>query len=471
MGRGEVVGPNMELTARALISVIAIGLALGGCDRDAVLSSERRLVIADEMEEVLLDELQTWYPLVVDTLYGGFLSRFTYDWKPEEPQDKMIVTQARHVWTSSRAALRYPDDPRYAVAAEHGYRFLRDVMWDSLHGGFYNLVQRDGTPVAESDGHLVKQAYGNAFGIYALAAYYDATHDQDALELARNAFAWLEAHSHDPAFGGYYQFMTRDGTAYSGPYENVPPKDQNSSIHLLEAFTELYRVWPDPLLEERLREMLLLVSDTMTSDRGYLRLFFDKHWTPVSYRDSSSAVREAHYHLDHVSFGHDVETAYLMLEAEEALAGETSAETETIARTMVDHALAHGWDRKFGGFYDRGYYLDDERPAIILGTKNWWAQAEALNTLSLMSDRFPEAGYLRRFVHEWMYVQENLIDHERGGWYESGLREDPDAERGLKAHIWKGNYHTARSLMNCIDRLRAVPVATNHLAHFRHPPP
>ncbi|MEX1054843.1 MAG: AGE family epimerase/isomerase, partial [Rhodothermales bacterium] len=244
----------MELTPRALISVIAIGIVAIGCDRDAVLSTERRQVIAGEMEEVLLDELHAWYPLVVDTLHGGYLSRFTYDWKPEEAQDKMIVTQARHVWTASKAAVRYLDDPRYAVAAEHGYRFLRDVMWDSLHGGFYNLVQRDGTPIPDADGRLMKQAYGNAFGIYALAAYYGATHEAEALNLARSAFNWLEEHSHDPVSGGYYQFMGQNGTSYSGGYGSVPPKDQNSSIHLLEAFTELYTVWPDPLLKERLQE-------------------------------------------------------------------------------------------------------------------------------------------------------------------------------------------------------------------------
>ena len=461
-----------QLTALFLISVIATAFA--ACDREAAVGPERRQALADEMEEVLLDELHSWYPRAVDTLHGGFLSRFTYNWTPEDPQDKMIVTQARHVWTTSKAAQRYPNDPRYASAAEHGCHVLRDVMWDEVHGGFFNLVTRDGTPIPDENGRLMKLAYGNAFGIFAVAAYHGATQDTSALNLAKRAFQWLEEHSHDPSYGGYYQFMEENGIPFSGGYgaradgrAATPPKDQNSSIHLLEAFTELYAVWPDPLVRQRLEEMFELIRDTMVSETGYLRLFFDKHWTPISFRDSSAAVREANYQLDHVSFGHDVETAYLLLEAEHALLGENTAQTETMARRMVDHALRYGWDKKYGGFYDRGYYFHNERPEIILETKNWWTQVEALNTLSMMGLRYPDQGYNRRMVHQWLYVKENLIDSRFGGLYETGLREDPEAEEGLKGHIWKGNYHTVRSLMNTIDRLRgmsdeAMEIARTH---------
>ena len=121
------------------------------------------------------DLLDIYYPRSLDTVYGGFLSTFTYDFKPTGSQEKMIVTQSRHTWTNSKAALRYPEKLYYRRDATAGYHFLADVMWDKQYGGFYTLVTRKGEipPGDPAD----KDAYGNAFGMYALAAYYQLTRD------------------------------------------------------------------------------------------------------------------------------------------------------------------------------------------------------------------------------------------------------------------------------------------------------
>ncbi len=406
------------------------------------------------------DVLAPWYPRSVDSTQGGFLSRFDYRWNPVGDQQKMIVTQARHVWTNAQAARLFPDaaDAHLAMAA-HGAAFLRGALWDDVHGGFFWLVARDGTPLPEADGQLVKQAYGNAFGIYALAAYHAASGDTAALHLAQDAFRWLDAHAHDPARGGYFNYLLRDGTPLTGGYAGTPPKDQNSSIHLLEAFTELYHVWPDQLLRERLSEMLTLVRDTITVAPGTLTLFSTADWQPISYRDSTADVREAHRYFDHVSFGHDVETAYLMLEAAEAL-GLDPAPTLRAGKTMVDHALKTGWDDAVGGFYEAGYYLRGDTALTVLdSTKNWWAQAEGLNTLYLMGQLFPDdpARYHDRFLQLWAYTQAYLVDHQYGGWYAGGLDMQPELRTADKGHIWKASYHDARALMNLVRHLREAP--------------
>ncbi len=417
-----------------------------------------RVPIADEMGTFLKDQmLRKWYPLVVDSLHGGYLSDFNYRWEPDGPQNKMIVTQARHIWTASRAAEFTEEESGYVPIAAHGATFLREVMWDEQYGGFYNLVTREGVLLSQDEREIIKRAYGNAFAIYGLAAYYRVSGNEQALQLAKDAFLWLEEHSHDPEYWGYFQFMTRDGTPFTSGYQGTPPKDQNSSIHLLEAFTELYQVWEDDLLRERLQEMLLLIRDTMVHPRGYLQLFFRRDLTPVSYRDSSAAVREEHYNLDHVSFGHDVETAYLMLEASHVLGLENDSTTLRIAKKMVDHSLRNGWHESVGGFYDMGYYLPgDDILTIIEATKNWWAQAEGLNSLLLMADLFPEdpMRYFDKFQTQWNYVNQFLLDHEYGGWYAGGIDKQPEIKRAGKSHIWKGAYHTVRSLVNCIQRLR-----------------
>jgi len=143
------------------------------------------------MEKSIKTELlNKWYPQSVDSIYGGFLSTYTYDFKPTGSQDKFIVTQARHTWTTAKAAELYPDIPYYIKCSKNGYHFLRDVMWDKTYGGFYNLVDRQGKK--KSDPKVPKDAYGNSFAIYALAAYYKASADTGALNLAKNAFLWLE---------------------------------------------------------------------------------------------------------------------------------------------------------------------------------------------------------------------------------------------------------------------------------------
>lgn len=401
-----------------------------------------------------------WYPRTVDTQFGGFLSDFDAEWKPDGPQNKMIVSQARQVWASSKAFSRYPLKTGYLDMARSGFEFLQFKMWDSVYGGFYNLVTRSGVPVPQGGTKdYQKQAYGNAFGIYGLSAYFAVSQDSQALELAQRCFLWLEAHSHDPRYGGYFQFITREGNSLTDGYAGTPAKDQNSSIHLLEAFTELYHVWPDSLLGARLQEMVVIIRDTLVGEKGYLTLFSHQDWTPLSYRDSALEVRQAHYYLDEVSFGHDIETAYLLREAEEALGHGITAKTENITKKMADHALEFGFDNDHGGLYDAGYYETKEGPlTLIKDTKNWWAQAEALNTLLIFAQEYPQDThqYFPLFLKQWQYIDQYLIDHQHGGWYNYGLDKSPENFSRPKAHIWKSPYHTARALMNVSNRLDSM---------------
>jgi mannobiose 2-epimerase len=406
-------------------------------------------------KEELMDK---YYPRNIDTLYGGYLSTFSYDFQPVGTQDKMIVTQARHTWSTAKAFLFYHDSA-YLAMSKHGFYFLRDKMWDKEYGGFFNLVQRDGTPKI-----LIKQVYGNAFAIYALAAYYGSSHDPEALELAKKAFGWLEKHSHDPKYKGYYQYLQQDGTPMMRTADlpntsDVGYKDQNSSIHILEALTELYIVWPDPLVKARLQEMLLLIRDKIVTPKGYLQLNFTREWKPVTYRDSSDEVIKATRFIDHVSFGHDVETAFLMLEASEALGNKHDEKTMAVGKRMVDHALRNGWDNELGGFYDEGYYYKSRKGMTIINdSKNWWSQAEGLNTLLLLSQEYPQdpLHYYDHFLLLWKYVQTYLIDHEHGDWYQEGIDKEPQQKTALKAQIWKGTYHNFRALTNCINRLMSL---------------
>ena len=418
-----------------------------------------RKALADTLETLLLQNLlHPWYPAAIDSVHGGYLSTFDSAFTPVGEQNKMIVSQGRHLWNNSKAALHFPSDRPYKAYGRHGFEFLRDKMWDARYGGFFTFVDRMGNPQAEGS----KTAYGNSFAIYGLSAYFLASGDTAALDLAKKAFLWLETHSHDSVDLGYFQHLSRQGErlkrqATTPSTSDLGYKDQNSSIHLLEAFTELYLAWPDPLVKSRLDEMLFLIRDKIVNDKGNLVLFFQPDWTPVSFADSSREGILRHHNLDHLSFGHDIETAYLLMEASHVSGWENDSITWARAKQMTDQCLVYGWDDTVGGFYDEGYnFRDAPGTTIIRDTKTWWAQAEALNTLLIMADLYPDdpLHYYDKFLKQWSYIDRYLIDHKNGDWYDSGLDKNPAAKNRNKGHIWKAVYHQYRSLENCVVRLR-----------------
>lgn len=421
--------------------------------------------LCESMCHHLVDDLlKRWYPLVLDTAFGGYLTNLTYDWQIPTAQDKMLVSQARHIWTTSEAASFLPNGETYSAYARHGLAFLQEHMWDSKYGGFFQIRNRRGGYSECRGWRQEKRTYGNAFAILALARFYRLTEDPSALNLAKDAFHWLEAHAFDPTYGGYFQFLTREGLVIdnSSHYQTEADdkhecgyKDLNSSIHLLEAYTELYRVWKDRFLKVQLTSLLGLIRDTMGTDQGFLRLFFTQDWTPLSFRDAPTRTRMLNYALDHVSFGHDCQTSFLLLEASHALGLESDARTLLTAQRLLEHSIVNGWDQRCGGFFDGGYYQKDSAHcAIVRTTKTWWSQADALNALLLFSHIFPsDRCYRELFEKQWEYIEAFLIDHRFGDWFEGGLDREPDNITAPKSHMWKCTYHTSRVLMNCIALL------------------
>jgi mannobiose 2-epimerase len=150
-----------------------------------------------------------------------------------------------------------------------------------------------------------------------------------------------------------------------------------------------------------------------------------------------------------------------MLEASHALGLKNDATTMAIGKKMVDHALKNGWDNALGGFYDEGYYFKGrDTLTILLDSKNWWAQAEGMNTLLLMADHFPNdpMHYFEKFKQLWNYIQTYVIDHQYGDWYAGGLDKEPGKKTALKGQIWKATYHQFRALSNCVKRLQTTGV-------------
>jgi mannobiose 2-epimerase len=422
----------------------------GGRAGHAAPTKETYLKLAAEAEGMLRrDVLGVWFPRTVDGERGGFHSNFTREWRPAPSDGKFSVFQGRQTWVAAQVAMRRPDlRGEFLPIARHGLDYLHDVMWDREAGGFYWGLDDAGrvTPRFTDGKHL----YGMSFCLYAAAAVYKATRDPKALALARRAFRWMDAHAHDARRGGYFEWLTRagrvvEGTEGQGRIEAIPVsgfplgyKSMNTHLHLLESFTELYGVWKDETLRRRLEELLSVVRDRVSVEPGTMSLYFTNDWRALP---------------GHDSYGHDVEAAYLMLEAAEALGRKEEAATERMAKLLVDHALAYGWDETYGGFYREGTAAGEAEDT----RKEWWVQVEGLNTLLLMHERYGRESdvYFKAFQRQWEFIRDRQVDQEFRGLYDT-VERDGTPTNTPKARIWKAAYHDGRALLNVTERLRRL---------------
>ena len=413
-------------------------------------------VPVSEIEMQLHNLLNNYYPRIIDTINGGYWTNLENDWTLSENQNKMLVTQARGLWTAARAAELFPDNPVFRKAADHGFRFLTAQMWDTVNGGFFQHYYIDS---AQKTDATFKLTYGNAFALYGLSQYARINKDPEAIDWVRKSFDWLEKELHDSVYRGYYNIFVPanvnvdyDKAVNKAGWGQDNWKDQNTSIHLMEAFTVAYQVLQEEPIKARLIEMLELVRDSMTNDDGTLDLYFTKTWQPISHRDSSREYIIRNPALDHISFGHNIETAYLLADASQALYGEPDSLTLTIAKKLLDHTLSHGFDRDNTGLFDKGYNFSGDEVEVIDSTKVWWAQAEAWHALALFSVFYPEEqAYPEAFKNMWTYITNSIVDPENGGWYNSGTDRNPETINNRKAHAWKGCYHDGRALMQVYD--------------------
>jgi mannobiose 2-epimerase len=391
-----------------MLSLLVAGLFLGAA---ATIPDPKDLDKA-----LWTDLVDRWFPACVDPK-GGFRQNFDKDFVSQDDGARGLVFQSRMIWVCATLA---GQNPKFKAYAHHGVQFLKDHM----DGGLTWSLDKEGQPTATE-----RHAYGISFAIYGLAATARHLKDKEALELANRAFRFLEEHHHDAQNGGYYEATDAQGnpklTGVGGDSIGTPygQKSQNTHLHLLEAFTELYRAGHDPLVKKRLAETLGLFTKQLFAEPGHLTLFVQPDWTPVSHE---------------TSFGHDVEAAHLMLDAADAL-GDHDPLILKRARQLIDNALKNGWDHEHGGIY----YTDKDKSKI------WWAEAEALLGFATLWTRTHEPRYSQALADEWAFIKAHQIDPEHGGWY-----EDADKRDMPKGHAWKAAYHDGRALLFTARLLR-----------------
>jgi mannobiose 2-epimerase len=397
-----------------------------------------RRSIEDELRGNILP---FWRDRSVDHARGGFIAEMANDGTVRADAPKGLILNARLLWTFS-ALHRQLGDERDLELARRAYRYLEDHFRDREHGGYFWRVEPAGRPLDRD-----KKIYGQAFAIYALSEYHLATGENEALDAARGLFALIERNAHDARNGGYLEARAADWSPTAelrlGDGEPIAAKSMNTHLHLLEAYTNLYRAWPNEAVATRLRELIGLFTTHVIGpgpgpEAGHLRHFFDERWNVLS---------------DSYTYGHDIEAVWLLSEAATALGDEelersVRERAVAIARTVLTEGLGA----------EGGLAYEGRGGAVIAPYHDWWCQAEAVVGFWQAFELTGEGAFAGASGRVWEFISRHIVDEDNGDWFWR-VRADGTVDRSLpKVSEWKAPYHNTRM---CLEMLRRLDYRTD----------
>lgn len=377
-----------------------------------------------------------WLDYAQDNAQGGFVGEVSASNQITASASKGVVMNTRILWFFSEAA-HFAGNDEYRLAADRAFEYLQAHFLDRENGGYFWSLNADGSVLDDK-----KQVYAQGFAIYALAAYYELTHKPQALEAAMACFELIETHCVDRQQQGYWEAYTRSW----GEIDDIRlsekdldyPKTMNTHLHVLEAYTKLYQVHKNEAVRQALSYGIDLF-DTYMIDRthNHLRMFMDNDWV-----DHSPAL----------TFGHDIECAWLLYKALQSLGDSEKTEKLlpdiiALAKTCQTQALD-----KYGAVIDG----IDKSSGAVHAERVWWVQAEALVGFLFAWKLSGDNSLYTTAAGVWRVIQDQIIDHEGGEWFWNSKLDQGDVTRGYKAGFWKGPYHNGRAMIEAAKLLREV---------------
>jgi mannobiose 2-epimerase len=359
------------------------------------------------------------------------------DLEPVKDADRSLVHNGRMLWTFS-AAYRIYRDPAYLAAAEHSLAYLKEFFVDKEYGGEYWGVDARGKPRDDN-----KVLYGMAFTIYGGSELTIASGKPEGLELARGIWEQCEAHGRDKVYDGYWEGLNRDWSKkleYFNGQKIHGEKVLNSHLHLIEAYTNFMRAEQSPASKARVEALINIMADKLLDRNTYhFKPYMSAGWQPTDTL---------------ISYGHDIEASWLLVEAAEAYGDTALIEKAKPIAVRIARSAGEGIDKKFGGMY----YEADETGILECG-KSWWTQAEAVNGFFNAWQISGEEGCLKQTADMVEYIR-NYVSDRSGGvfreWYGRADLPDWDRNNVLTVNGWKTPYHNGRMCMKLVEKIDAI---------------
>lgn len=387
-------------------------------------------MMVDEIRKELVNGIIPFWKNLRDDEYGGYYGLLDYDLNLDKKAEKGCILNSRITWFFANAYLLLKDES-LLDEAKHGYEFLKNKCLDKEYGGIYWSLNYDGTPK-----DTTKHTYNQAFCIYALSTYYAASKDAEALKIAMQLFEKIETTCMDEA--GYLEAFTRDFKPESNEKlsENgvLADKTMNTLLHVFEAYTELYRVSKETKVKERLMWIMDVFADKVYNPKLHRQeVFFDKNYNSM---------------IDLHSYGHDIETAWLMDRGTEVLGDETYTERMgAITRDLTSQIYKVAFD---------GHSLANEcEKGVVNEHRVWWVQAEAIvGFLNGYEKDSQKKEYLEAAESIWEFIKEHVMDKREGSeWFWEVDKEGKPYEGRPIVEPWKCPYHNGRMCMEVIRRM------------------
>jgi len=384
-----------------------------------------------DLEHELSQILGFWQQNTIDKTNGGFYGKIDNDNKIFQEAPKGSVLNSRILWTFS-AAYNLTKNTECLIIAERAFRYIKDFFIDKEFGGVYWTVDYKGKPLDTK-----KQIYALAFAIYGLSEFYISSKNEEAKELAIELYNTILKYSYDSKNGGYIEALTRDWKEIAdlrlSKKDANEKKSMNTHLHVLEGFANLYRIWTDEKLKERITELIyIFLNHIIDPKTHHLVLFFDDEWNVKS---------------DIVSYGHDIEAAWLIQEAAEIIVNKQILEKVKQVSVQIAEAATEGLDRDGGLWYEF-----DVGKSQLIKEKHWWPQAEAMIGFFNAWEITNNEEYFDKSVSGWHFIKEHIIDTENGEWF-WGINKDNSVMNEDKVGIWKCPYHNGRACIELIKRI------------------
>ena len=382
--------------------------------------------LSKEMGQELQNLLNYWSSNAIDTENDGFIGKRDFYNRPLPKANKGIILNSRILWTFA-AASNDLKTLKYSQICESSFDYLYNFFKDEKYGGVYWELTYEGSAINKR-----KQIYAQAFTIYALSQYYAFSKNSEALDWAIEIFELIEKYAHDNVNKGYIEAFNENWSPIqdmrlSDKDENEA-KTMNTHLHILEAYTALYKVHKDPIVKEKLSNLIHLFLNKFLTKKGHLKLFFNAKW------QSKSQL---------ISFGHDIEAAWLLLEAAKAIdIPDLLQKTKDAALLIADNFIKEGIDT------DGGVLYEFEPKSNDLDTdKHWWPQAEAIVGLYYAFKINPKEAYVETAYNIWNFTKNKLIDKKNGEWFWRVNRNGNPNKKDCKMGMWKAPYHNSRACM------------------------